>query len=347
MEWYKETYEESRQAFLELANSSGGELNFHKVPGQFESDLSFETLYFPPLSGNKERLLILTSGIHGIEGFTGSALQRYFMASNFFNLKDEDTGILIIHGINPFGFKHEKRVTESNVDLNRNFDVSEELFHAENPGYAELYPFLNPKRPYSKISFYQSAIFFILKYGMDSLRKAILKGQYQFPDGIFFGGKGFEPQVSLIQNEVTRLGKGYERILLVDLHTGYGKRGKLHLFGERSPFIDQQYMNDVFRGLSVDYGQKKVFYVVTGGFTVFLAKLFHEKAKFAGIVFEFGTIDSHRPLGSLDSLYRMVNADQDKESFREMFYPRSPKWRKTVLEQFQGTLERAIHNWIG
>ncbi len=345
MEWYKETYEDSRQAFLDLANASGGEIHSHKVPGQFESDLSFETLYFPPVSGNKERLLILTSGIHGIEGFAGSALQRYFIANDFFNLKDEKTGILIIHGINPFGFKYEKRVTESNVDLNRNFDVSEELFHLENPGYAELYPFLNPKKPYSKFSFYRTAIFYILKYGMDSLRKAILKGQYQFPNGIFFGGKSFEPQVSLIRNEVAKIGEGYGKVLLVDLHTGYGKRGKLHLLGDRSPFIDQQYMNDVFREHSIDYGQKKDFYAVTGGFTVFMAKLFYGKAKFAGIVFEFGTIDSHKPLGSLDSLYRMVNAGQDKETFREMFYPRSPKWRKTVMEQFRGNLEKIVRNW--
>lgn len=345
--YFKSTFEESREAFLDLAKTSGGDLHSLQVSNQ----LSFETLYLPPSSGKKERLLILTSGIHGIEGFTGSALQRYFMANHFFGLKDENMGLLIIHGINPYGFKNERRVTEGNVDLNRNFDLSKELFQTENSGYADLYDFLNPRKRYSRFSFYASALLFILKHGMNSLRKAILRGQYRFSEGIFFGGKDFEPQVSLIQKEVVRVGEGFKKVLLVDLHTGYGKRGHLHLFGDRTPFIDQEYMNEVFKGLSIDYGQEKDFYAVTGGFTVFMAKLFHLKSKFAGIVFEFGTIDSHKTSGSLDSLYRMVNENspnaslKDKALFKEMFYPESPEWRRSVLQQFQTSLQKVVQNW--
>lgn len=331
LSYFKNTFEESRESFIDLAKSLGGELRSFPV-----KDLSFESLYFPANTGKKDKLLILTSGIHGIEGFTGSALQRYFLANNFLDFKEENVGILLIHGINPYGFKNFRRVTENNVDLNRNFDTSEELFNNDNPGYAQLKKFLNTKN--SRPIFYLSAIRYILKFGMDSLRKAILKGQYQFPDSIFFGGKTFEPQVSIIQNEVIRVGEGYENILLVDLHTGYGQRGKLHLFGDRSPFIDQNYMNGIFKGLPVDYGQEKDFYTVTGGFTVFLAKLFYGKSKFAGIVFEFGTIDSHKPLGSLESLYCMINEDRDL--FREMFYPESHEWRLKVVEQFKNCIQK-------
>jgi hypothetical protein len=342
LSYYKNTFDESREAFLELAKATGGELRSYPV-----NSLSFESLYLPPTSGKTEKLLILTSGVHGIEGFTGSALQRFFMENNFLNLKDENMGIFIIHGINPHGFKHERRVTENNVDLNRNFDVTDDLFKTENSGYAELYDFLNPKTKYSRLSFYPTAIKFILKYGMGSLRKSILNGQYQFSDGLFFGGKKFESQVSIIQKEVMRIGEGYKKVLLVDLHTGYGKRGKLHLFGDRSPFIDQKYMDEVFKGLSIDYGSEKEFYVISGGFTVFMAKLFHGKSKFAGMLFEFGTINSHKPLGSLDSLYRMVNENkhEGKALFKEMFYPASPEWRKAVMDQFESTLRITLGNW--
>lgn len=329
---FKETFEESRDSFLRLANTSGGELRSHKI-----SDLAFESLYLPP-SGKKEKLLILSSGIHGIEGHTGSALQRYFLENNFLNLKDANMGILILHGINAHGFKHNRRVSENNVDLNRNFDTTDELFKMKNDGYSRVSKFLNPERGYSRLMFYPTAISYILKYGMENLRKAILKGQYEFPEGIFFGGKEFEPHVSLVQNEIMRVGEGFEKVLLVDLHTGYGQRGKLHLFGDRSPFIDQAFMDEVFRGQTVEYGQEKDFYVISGGFTVFLAKLFHQKSKFAGVVYEFGTVDSHKPLGSLDSLYRMINEKKDPALFKEMFYPQSPEWRKAVTEQFQKSL---------
>lgn len=343
-EFFKESFDDCREAFLSLARSTGGELSSHPVPGPDGKILFFDSLYLSPVSGKKEKLLILTSGIHGIEGFTGSALQSYFIKNILPEWRDKDQGILIIHGINPYGFINERRVTGNNVDLNRNFETSVELFRTENPGYRKVSRFLNPEDRYSRLSFYPAAVKLILKFGMETLRKAILRGQYQYQEGIFFGGKTFEPQVPLIQDLVLKVGEGYEKVLLVDLHTGYGKRGKLHLFGDRSPYIDQTYMDEVFRDLSIDYGQEKDFYSVTGGFTVFLAKLFHNKAKFAGVVFEFGTIDGHKPLGSLDSLYRMINENQisktpgDKRLFREMFYPSSPSWRKSVLDQFAVTL---------
>lgn len=337
---FKDNFEDSRQSFLELAHSLKGEIHSHQV-----QNLSFDTLYLPPSSGKKQRLLILSSGIHGIEGFTGSALQRYFLQKNFLDLKSDNTGILILHGINPYGFKHKRRVTENNVDLNRNFDISKELFKTENPGYSKVYQFLNPKHRYSRLSFYALAVLNILKYGMDNLRRAILRGQYQFPEGIFFGGRDFEPQVSLIQNIVHKVTEGYEQVLLVDLHTGYGQRGKLHLFGDRSPYIDQTLMNEVFKNLTVDYGQEKDFYSVTGGFTVFMAKLFHQKSKFTGICFEFGTIDSHKTAGSLDSLFRMINEKHDKALFEEMFYPSDPSWRKDVVSQFDQAMRMVLGNW--
>ncbi|MES2526564.1 MAG: M14 family metallopeptidase [Bdellovibrionota bacterium] len=332
LDHFKNTFEECREAFLELARKSGGELR---------SDL-FDSLYLPPKSGEKKKLLILTSGIHGIEGFTGSALQRHFLSS--VKIPD-DLGVLIIHGINPYGFKNFRRVTENNVDLNRNFDLSPELFKNTNPGYDKVNSFLNPGFRYSRLAFYPKAIAQIFMHGMDNLRKAILRGHYQYPKGIFFGGKDFEPQVGLIRDELTRVSSGYEKVLLVDLHTGYGQRGKLHLFGDRAPTIDPEYMKEVFGDLKVEYGAEKDFYSITGGFTVFVSKLLHGKAKFAGVVFEFGTIDSHTPRGSLESLYRMINENQkdrteaDKKDFLEMFYPSDPVWRVLVPQQFDSTLK--------
>ncbi len=339
MNFFEQTYEDSREGFVALAQKLlekfPGELCSHEIPSPTQTDLKLDILYLPPMSGTKKRLLILTSGIHGIEGFVGSALQRSFMDQDFWNLKDENLGLLIIHGINPFGFKTKRRVTENNVDLNRNFDVSDDLFKNENPGYTSVRELLMARNKKSRASFYLSALFSIKKFGKEALRRAIVKGQYHFPDGIFFGGKGFEPQVALIKKEVLRLGEGYEAVHLIDLHTGYGQRGKLHLFGDRSPFIDQDYMNEVFKGLDVDYGQEKDFYEVSGGFTVYLAKILHKKTKYAGVCFEFGTIDSHKTLGSLDSLYRMVHENHRRDLFVEMFYPSSSEWREGALKQFQ------------
>lgn len=193
---------------------------------------------------------------------------------------------------------------------------------------------------------------------MESLRRAILRGQYEESEGIYFGGKSFEPQKGLLEKEILALASGYAQVLLIDLHTGYGKRGHLHLFADRSPEIDPEYLQKIFAGYEMDFGQKKDFYEATGGFVVFAGKLLKGKSQYAGMVFEFGTLNSQNVLGSLDSLYRMVRENQEfhhgagsqdeqkqiQHLFREMFYPSDPEWRESVAKQFQEVLSLALKN---
>jgi len=268
-----------------------------------------------------------------------------------------------VHAVNPYGFRFERRVTEHNVDLNRNFDVNTDLFKLQNDGYREVSTLLNPSEPaasgwWDRTKFYCQALLAILQHSMESLRRAVLKGQYEFSKGIYFGGSTFEPQKDLLQDEILARAEGYQQVLLIDLHTGYGERGHLHLFADRSPVIDADYLAKIFKGHDLDYGQKKDFYEVTGGFVVFAGKLLQGKTKYAGMVFEFGTLNSQKTMGSLDSIYRMVRenqltqhgsaSDKDRETlrqlFREMFYPNSAKWRSSVAQQSHSVLADALKN---
>jgi hypothetical protein len=370
--YFKDNYEASRELFLAnirplQKNNPELEHQVIKIPTKTKEDLEIDTLYLPPKSGKKERLLILTSGIHGIEGFVGSALQNVFITENFWQLRDQNLGILIVHALNPYGFKFARRVSENNVDLNRNFDTSIDLFNLKNEAYRQVNLLLNPSVSagsgfLDRIKFYVQCVKAILQYSMDGLRRAILKGQYEEPLGVFYGGTQFEPQKDLLEKEFLGKAVGYEQILLVDLHTGYGERGHLHLFSDRTPELDPEYLRKIFTGQELDFGQKKDFYEATGGLIVYAAKLFRNKFKshsrYAGVVFEFGTLNSQKTLGSLDSLYRMVRENQNfhygaqsqSESeeihrlFREMFYPSAPEWRKAVILQFRETLTLALKN---
>jgi len=368
LENYKNTYEDARMLFLtQIAELKKTHPEIQSraisIPSKSAESLVMDTAYIPPASGKKERLLILTSGMHGIEGFVGSALQSQWMRENFWNLRDENLGILFIHSVNPYGFKFSRRVSENNVDLNRNFDTSPALFGLKNEGYESISYLLNPSDKatsgwWDRLTFYGDCVKAIVKYSMDSLRRAILRGQYTQSEGIYFGGKGFEPQKDLIEKEILAVAPGYEQVLLIDLHTGYGRRGHLHLFADRAAEIDASYLEKIFAGHDMDYGQKKDFYETTGGFVVFAGKILKDKTHYAGIVFEFGTLDSQKTLGSLDSLYRMVRENQkfqhgadskaDEEKiqrlFQEMFYPSDPEWRTAVSQQFQDVLSLALKN---
>ena len=131
------------------------EINNIKIPCKKNDNLFIDYCYVP--SQNKfKNIIILSSGIHGIEGFVGNAIQNMFIVDILEKYIDfEQTGVLILHSINPYGHKYNRRVTENNVDLNRNFDTNENIFNLNDSNYNKAYPkindFLNPQK---KISYY-------------------------------------------------------------------------------------------------------------------------------------------------------------------------------------------------
>lgn len=93
-------------------------------------------------------VLLYTVGIHGVEGYTGSAIllqilqNRMMMADLPPNAK-----VVFAHVLNPYGMAHLRRFNERNVDLNRNWLEPEEFAHRANytsPIYKQYYDFINP-----------------------------------------------------------------------------------------------------------------------------------------------------------------------------------------------------------
>jgi hypothetical protein len=72
-------------------------------------------------ANNAESLLVLISGIHGVEGFCGSGCQVGYLADRLDQALSPESAVVLIHAINPFGFAWLRRVNEDGVDLNRNF----------------------------------------------------------------------------------------------------------------------------------------------------------------------------------------------------------------------------------
>jgi hypothetical protein len=99
----------------------------------------------------------LTIGEHGIEAYLGSAVMQVLIDEFLHRLPREETGLLLVHVINPWGMKYRRRVNSQNVDLNRNFvwmpgsggDRETPYEPVFNPKYDSLSPFLNPQKPIS------------------------------------------------------------------------------------------------------------------------------------------------------------------------------------------------------
>ena len=70
-----------------------------------------------------DKLLIVSSACHGVEGFAAAACRCTHCMTGLTTRGGacEGVAVLYIHALNPYGFSHLRRVTHENVDLNRNF----------------------------------------------------------------------------------------------------------------------------------------------------------------------------------------------------------------------------------
>ena len=85
--------------------------------------------------------------------------------------------------------KRHRRVTENNIDLNRNCTSNDADYQNPNDGYTKVYDMLNPKGKANHRSFrnrHQHLIVMqkLLAHTMGALRQAIMQGQYEYPEGL-------------------------------------------------------------------------------------------------------------------------------------------------------------------
>ncbi len=352
--YFSDTYEDARANFLtevKKLNSQYENMEISKirVPSKSGLELYVDYAYIPAQDTNIN-LLILTSGIHGVEGYTGSAIQQMVMKEVLQPELLRSTGLLMVHGLNPYGFKIIRRVSENNVDLNRNCAIDLALYDAVNEGYGDLYDMLNPQKEADHATnrnrnFHLIAVSKIIAESMPVLRQAVLQGQYEYPEGLYFGGEDLEPQFKSLKPVFGEIMGQYSKVTSIDLHTGYGENGKMHLFP--NPIDDQdvkQGLEDLFEGYEIDWGDGDDFYTIHGSFVDWIGSLL-EVDLYLPMVFEYGTLDSQETFGSIKSLQRTLLENQGRQfgfkndkaekkimsDFREMYYPSSEEWRTKVI----------------
>jgi hypothetical protein len=368
LDYYKTSYVESRHTFREYANEIHNTYPESKtfsitVPSKIDRDLTVDMLYIP-CSTDKDKIMIISSGVHGVEGFVGSAVQNMFIDTFLNKELLSKTGLLMIHSVNPYGYKYQRRVSENNVDLNRNSTNDPVLYSTVNEGYPKVYDFINPKgkvntRSLGNKMFKIRAVFKILKASMPVLRQAVLQGQYQFPEGLYYGGNGFEPQIKDLAPVIDSICEPYKTVFTLDLHTGYGETGKLHLFPNPVDEKTRKNMENIFAGYQIDWGDSDDFYTVTGDFVDFTGKLNNDK-NFIPMTFEYGTMDSQTTGGSLKSIHIMILENQGnhygykkerdslkvKHDILEMYFPSDNEWRIKIIKDTREILKVILPRFL-
>lgn len=343
---FSQTYAEARRRFVAAAQAVGATLQAHVIDADLSNaskDAEPLTIDVAILGADNDPALLITSGIHGVEGYFGSAVQLALLERLHDATQRKKIRYVLVHALNPYGFAHTRRVNEDNIDLNRNFMSSAADYAGAPEGYARLDAFLNPHSPPSRHEpFKAKTLWKIFRLGMQPLKEAVAGGQYEYPRGLFFGGKGPSAAMRIVQSNCDAWLAAAPQVLHIDLHTGLGPWGKPTLLlnetvdSDRYAWYCQTFDADRIEPLTRPGGTA---YSPSGPLGLWMQRYFHARDyRFLGA--EFGTYDVIRILGALRAENRAhyfcapTHADflRAKKELKECFCPQSPVWRQQVVD---------------
>ena len=307
-------------------------------------------------SSDASRIVLVTSGLHGIEGYFGSAVQAAVLEEALGDwVPPEDAALVFIHALNPWGMAWKRRVNEDNVDLNRNFLLPDEPWRGLPEGYAELDRLLHPRTPPGTFDpFLPKALWLGLRRGGPLLRATAAAGQYDRPRGLFFGGNGPSPTSVLLREQLRRWFGPARDVLHLDLHTGVGARGRLLLLTRHAP--DDPEMNQ----LAASFGRDLLVPWLPDGPKVrgeFIPWLDHhlDVERYEGLVAEVGTVGPVRLLTALRAENRAHHhgepeapaTEAARERLATVLNPMDPRWRKRSVLVGVRLVQRALEVHLG
>jgi hypothetical protein len=351
MDSFAETYAEARGKFLAAAHDAGARLHTYgrdDLKGSEGEPLACDVAMLGP--DNAERAAIVISGTHGIEGFTGSAVQhRWLLAQR--RDAERDIKIVLVHAINPWAFSHKTRTTENNVDLNRNFVRDNVGYERANPGYDALAPFLHidPSDARRALEAYRGYQSHLNENGWH-LENEMLEGQDHRPDGLFYAGKEPEWSNRVFRGILSEHLAAARTIGFIDLHTGVGSFGEIVylIFDEQGTpghaaaarWWDRTEEKSAFRS------------GMTPKYRGLLSQAIRQEipaARIAGAVIEFGTADEYAIFRG-DCLDRWVRfegrSDPDvarfQDAYKDIMCPRDLTWRRMVLSEGPRIMDKLV-----
>lgn len=340
---FSATYDEARAKFLALAKDGGGVLErmVHPEKGPEGQELSTDFAWFG--ARDADRVLVLISGTHGVEGYCGSGAQVDWLRRGEQTRLPKGTAALLIHAINPYGFAWNRRVTHENVDLNRNWiDFGKPL--PENRAYNELSEAICPRSWDADAQ--QQAMTTLMAYaqknGMPAFQQAVSGGQYTHPKGIFFGGVGptwsRKTQTDIFRGKLASAAK----VAIIDYHTGLGPWG----FGEQIVPVARD--SEAFKRAARWYGSSVT--SPSGGTStsadisgdgLSAAAALLPQAEVTGMALEIGTLAVLDVLGALRAdawlhaygIYGSPQGRAIKKQMRDAFYGDADDWKGMVAGQ--------------
>jgi hypothetical protein len=350
---FSQSYAQARNRLLAAAQALGLAVESHVLPDLAGIDgdtLAMDVALLGP--AEPQRLLVLTSATHGIEGYCGSGCQVALLHDPAFvaAVRQSGVGVLFVHALNPHGFSWGRRVNEDNADLNRNFrDFTQPL--PANPAYAEVHPLLLPATWPPPGENEQRIGAYVAERGMRAFQAAVTGGQYEHADGLFYGGVRAAWSNRTLRVVLRRHAARVRRLNWIDFHTGLGPRGHGELIhAGRNLDSDLGWTRQCWgEAVTSIYDGTSASALVTGMATT---AGFEEcpRAEFASIGLEYGTIPIGEVLLALRADHWLHNhpqapaalANAIRAQMRAAFYGDDDEWKQAVYRQARDHALKAV-----
>ncbi|MEQ9366699.1 MAG: M14 family metallopeptidase [Leptospirales bacterium] len=343
--YFSPDYQTARRRFREAAARAGARLETLDwgLAGVTGEPLTIDIAVLGPQEPlAADRVLLHSSGVHGVEGFAGSAIQLRILERP--PEIPADGALVLAHVLNPYGMTFLRRVNENNVDLNRNFLGPDEAYAGRPDGYEILDPLFNPPTPpHGWPRFFTPRLIAkLMLNGARRLRQAGAEGQYEKPHGLFYGGRQLERGPELYLDWLRRNLSAATRVCGIDVHSGLGR------FGEQLIILERNHGGAYHRFLEPIYPHEldntgeepAVVYQVRGGIDAGVPRVFSSDVEVDFVTQEFGTVNGFRVLSILSAENRLNRFGNGRDLFhpvkraiKQTFAPAEIEWKRSILEK--------------
>jgi len=349
----EQDYTVNRQHFIESAKLAGAKLFEIPYKRNIPNASSLGTDVAVLGEENASQVVVIVSGVHGVELPAGSYLQQIWLKELEKSFSDiKDTKFVFVHALNPHGAAFGMRTDwdmngQGNIDPARNFVDFKNASNIANVGIenalkdADL-SFSSSVKMWSKILY--SA--FIVQ-GKKDFKRGFVRGQYTNPDIPYFGGTS----PSLTRLTWDKIIEDYVRTPFVkkiwhfDCHTGDGPFGLLQLY------INDKQGAHVLRDASELIPKEQIqmtnsyFADIAGDIVDYWPQFNLGDIQVTPITLEFGT--SQAIIEGIDVLNAILTRtilqnrydDQHQKSeiiiqrMRDAFAPQETEWEKMIETQ--------------
>lgn len=342
---FSTSYSEARLRFLGAAQATGASIAHFPCPalGPAGELLATDVVY---VEGAGPDIVAITSGVHGVEGYAGSALQVDTLLRGW---PADGPSLLLVHFVNPYGMAWTCSDNEEGVDVNRNFlDFTQPArrnhLYDEVEGFV-CCPDLNGD---GRAAADAAMNAYIEEKGFDDFIRAIADGQYHRPRGYLYGGHAPVWSNLTLRRILRDYTVGARRVAVIDVHTGLGDRGAALMLCINAPEPAAErasaWWDNLVRVPSVDFP-----FAPVGTFVGSIWD-FGLDAELTVAALEIGTEPVERAFGALRNRkwlekFGTFEGPETASILDEMhacLAPQDEEWRRATLRAGRKALEAAI-----